>query len=332
MAPTIKEIAKRANVSIATVSRALNDDERVTEETKQLINSISNELNYRPNILARNFVKKKSNIIGLILPEISDEFFTEIIQGIDEITFSFNYFTMVASSHKNKTIVESISTLIGSGMIGGLIILVPFFTEEIKNVLSKPHIPVILICGDSSIIKFDTISIDNYQGSFDLTNYLICSKGYKKVSYISGPLNNIDALLRKKGFQDASRKNNINVKKEWIKEGDFTRQSGETLCREILQGSKKPEIIVAANDMMAVGCYNVIKAHKLKIPADIAVTGFDDILLAKCVEPGLTTVRANIEEVSKTAATMLMNKMKKQLKVESQHIRITTELVIRKSC
>src|ERR1035438_4576295 len=114
MAPTIKEIAKRANVSIATVSRALNDDERVTEETKQLINSISDQLNYRPNILARNFVKKKSNIIGLILPEISDEFFTDIIKGIDEITFSFNYFTMVASSHKNKTIVESISTLIGS--------------------------------------------------------------------------------------------------------------------------------------------------------------------------------------------------------------------------
>ena len=106
MAPTIKEIAKRAKVSIATVSRALNDDERVTEETKQLINSISDQLNYRPNILARNFVKKKSNIIGLILPEISDEFFTDIIQGIDEISFSFDYYTMVASSHKNKTIVD----------------------------------------------------------------------------------------------------------------------------------------------------------------------------------------------------------------------------------
>ena len=332
MAPTIKEIAKRAKVSIATVSRALNDDERVTEETKQLINSISDQLNYRPNILARNFVKKKSNIIGLILPEISDEFFTEIIQGIDEITFSFNYFTMVASSHKNKTIVESISTFIGSGMIGGLIILVPLFTDEIKKVLSKPHIPVILICGDSTIKDFNTISIDNYQGSYDLTNYLICSKGYKKISYISGPLNNIDAFLRKKGLQDACRENNISVEKEWIKEGDFTRQSGETLCREILRGSKKPEIIVAANDMTAVGCYNVIKAHNLKIPADIAITGFDDILLARYIEPGLTTVRANIEEVSKTAATMLMNKMKKQLKKEPQHIRIKTELVMRKSC
>jgi LacI family transcriptional regulator len=332
MAPTIKEIAKRAKVSIATVSRALNDDERVTEETKQLINSISDQLNYRPNILARNFVKKKSNIIGLILPEISDEFFTDIIQGIDEISFSFDYYTMVASSHKNKTIVESISTFIGSGMIGGLIILVPLFTDEIKNVLSKPHIPVILICGDSTIKNFDTISIDNYQGSYDLTNYLICSKGYKKISYISGPLNNIDALLRKKGFQDACRKNNINVEKEWIKEGDFTRQKGETICREILQGSKKPEIIVAANDMTAVGCYNVIKTHKLKIPADIAVTGFDDILLARYIEPGLTTVRANIEEVSKTAATMLLNKMKKQLKEEPRHIRIKTELIMRKSC
>jgi DNA-binding LacI/PurR family transcriptional regulator len=332
MAPTIKEIAKRANVSIATVSRALNDDERVTYETKQLINTISDQLNYRPNILARNFVKKKSNIIGLILPEIADEIFTDIIQGIDEITYSFDYYSMVASSHKNKTIVESISTFMGSGLIGGLIILVPFFTEEIKNVLYKPNIPVVLLCGDSSIKKFDTISIDNYQGSNDLTNYLICSKGYREISYISGPLNNSDAILRKKGFLDACRKNNINIEKEWIKEGDFTRQSGENLCREILQGNKKPGIIVAANDMMAVGCYNVIKAHKLKIPFDIAVTGFDDIQLAKYIEPGLTTVSANIEEVSKTAATILMDKMKKQLKVEPQHIRIKTELVIRKSC
>ena len=332
MAPTIKEIAKRANVSIATVSRALNDDERVTEETKQLINSISNQLNYRPNILARNFVTKKSNIIGLILPEIYDEIFTDIIQGIDEITFSFDYYSLVASSHKNKTIVESINTFLGSGLIGGLIILVPFFTEEIKNVLSKPNIPVVLLCGDSSIKKFDTISIDNYQGSNDLTNYLICSKGYRKISYISGPLNNYDAILRKKGFQDACRKNNLSIGKEWIKEGDFTRQSGENLCREILQGIKKPEIIVTANDMMAVGCYNVIKAHNLKIPTDIAIAGFDDILMAKYIEPGLTTVRTNIDEVSKTAATLLMNKMKKQGKEEPQHIRIKTELIIRKSC
>jgi len=332
MTPTIKEIAKRAKVSIATVSRALNDDESVTKETKQLVMSISEQINYRPNILARNFVKKKSNIIGLILPEISDEFFTEIIQGIDEITFSFNHFTLVASSHKNRTIVESISTFLGNGMIGGLIILLPSFTEEIKKVLTKPHIPVVLISGDTSIKKFDTIGIDNYQGSYDLTNYLIRSKGYRKFSYISGPLNNSDALQRKKGFQDACRKNNINVEKGRIMEGDFTRQSGESLCRELLQESKKPEIIVAANDMMAVGCYNVIKAHKLKLPADIAVTGFDDIQLSKYIEPGLTTVKANIEEVSKTAATLIMNKMKKQLKEAPQQIRIKTELVIRKSC
>jgi LacI family transcriptional regulator len=332
MAPTIKEIAKKAKVSIATVSRALNNDERVTEETKLLIKSISDQLNYRPNMLARNFVKKKSNIIGLILPEISDEFFTEIIQGIDEVTYSFNYFTLVASSHKNRTIVESISTFMGSGMIGGLIILLPSFTNEIKKALQKPTIPVVLISGDSSTKNYDTISIDNYQGSYDLANYIISSKGYRNISYISGPLINIDASQRKKGFLDACRKNNIIVEKEWLKEGDFTRQSGEALCRELLQGNKKPEIIVAANDMMAVGCFTVIKAHKLKLPADIAVTGFDDILLARYIDPGLTTVGVNIEEVSKTAATILINKMKKQLKEEPIHIRIKTDLVIRKSC
>src|SRR3972149_3440992 len=125
MASTVKEIAKKANVSIATVSRALNGDEKVKKDTKELVLLVAKELNYNPNIIARNFVKKSSNIVGLILPNITDEFFSEIIRGVDQITYSRGYYTSVASSHENRSIEETIAAVLGSGLVGGVVVLVP---------------------------------------------------------------------------------------------------------------------------------------------------------------------------------------------------------------
>ena len=124
MASTVKEIAKKANVSVATVSRALNDDAKVKEETKELILSVAKKLNYTPNIIARNFVKQKSTLLGLILPEISDEFYTEIIKGVDEVSYDEGFYTIVTSSHKYESLEDEIITFIRSGLLSGLILLV----------------------------------------------------------------------------------------------------------------------------------------------------------------------------------------------------------------
>ncbi len=331
MAPTIKEIAQKAHVSIATVSRALNNDPRVVEETKNFVIKIADEMNYKPNILARNFVKKKSNIIGLIMPEISDEFFTEIIQGVDEFCFLRGYYTMVVSSHKNRSLTESITTFMGSGLLGGAILLAPTFTKEIKDTLKPYDVPIVLIGAEEFSSKYDVIAIDNYQGSFEITSHLILEKNYKDLAYICGPEDNCDAISRKNGFLDALKMNGIKVNRNWVLPGDFTKQAGSEACRKILRSPKRPQVIVAANDMMALGCYTELREQKLKIPGDMGVVGFDDIFISELMNPGLTTVKVHIGMVGKYAAQTLIGRIEGEGTDKKNSFKIPTELVIRTS-
>lgn len=332
MASTIKQIAKLANVSIATVSRALSDDGKVKSETKKLVLDAARDLNYKPNILARNFVKGKSNIVGLILPDISDEFFSEIIRGVDETSYVHGYYTLVISSHKNRSLVESVHTLMGAGLVGGFIVLVPFMDRKIKEALMHERVPFVIISGSTEIDDYNSVSVDNYKAAYELTEYLITKKGYKKFAHITGPLENNDALLRMEGFLDACLKHNINVLKSWIVKGNFTKESGIEATRKLLELKNKPEVIFAANDWTAVGCYEVIFEKGLKIPRDLAVVGFDDVMISRHLHPPLTTVKVPTSELGQTAANVLINKIHNRNHSAAQSIKIATELVIRKSC
>jgi DNA-binding LacI/PurR family transcriptional regulator len=329
MAATIKEIAARAHVSIATVSRVINKDPRVTEETRAQILKIAERLDYRPNILARSFAQKKSNLIGLILPEISDEYFTEVIKGVDEIAFSQNLYTIVASSHKYKSLEDEVVTFIKNGLISGLILLASNLDDTLLSILSKSHLPVVLINSSNNIKKFDRIAIGDYQGSFSMTTYLIKKKHYNLLAHITGPLDNDDAGLRRKGFIDACKKYGV---KYIIEKGDFSRESGFNACKKLLNNKDRPQVIFAANDMMAIGCYDCIKQMKLQIPQDVGVVGFDDVFVSQYLNPPLTTVRVNIEAVGKKAAELLLKKIQSTNNISSSVINIPTELIIRESC
>ncbi|NWF49694.1 MAG: LacI family DNA-binding transcriptional regulator [Ignavibacteriaceae bacterium] len=328
MSPTIKQIASIAKVSIATVSRVLNNDKRVTEKTRKKILKITEELNYRPNIIARNFVKKKSNLIGLILPEISDEFFTEIIKGVDELTFAHGYYTLVASSHKYESLDQEIETFLRNGLVGGIIILVSSLNDKIKCILKDSRIPVVLISGGSNIDGFDAVSIENYGGAFKMTEYLILKRKYKNLLHITGPQDNDDALLRRKGFEDACKKYNAAFRIEF---GEFTQESGRKICDKLLKSNSLPDVIFAANDMMAIGCYDSIKAKGLTIPDDISVVGFDDVFVSKYISPPLTTVKVQIEDVGKTAAEILMRKVREKNNHKKIISKISTKVIIRNS-
>lgn len=331
--PNIKEIARRAKVSVATVSRALNDDPKVTDETKKLVLRIADELNYRPNIIARNFAKKTSNIIGLILPDITDEFFSELIKGVDEVTYQHNYFTMVISSHRYLQLENTLNSVLRNGLLGGLILLVPTISKNLKTILSQTKIPFVIISGGMHSTDYDVVSVDNYQGAYDMTNYLIKKCGYKKIAHISGPKENDDAKIRVKAFLDACKENDIKVTSKFLVEGDFTRESGLRLGTELLNLKDRPEVIFAANDMMALGCYDAAAKKGLSIPDDIAVAGFDDIFVSQYLNPPLTTVSAQIEDEGKEAAELLIEKIKNKNNptVQTKKVKIATELIIRQS-
>ncbi|MEO8232201.1 MAG: LacI family DNA-binding transcriptional regulator [Ignavibacteriota bacterium] len=332
MTPTIKQIAKKANVSIATVSRALNNDVSVTSETRDKVRRISDELNYKPNLVARNFVKKTSYAIGLILPDISDEFFTDIIRGVDEITYKNGYYTVVASSHKHRSLADSFSTFSQTGLVGGVILLMSEISDDLKSMLDRAKIPVVLIGGGEQDGDFDTVAIDNYQGAFNATEYLIKKKKFRKIAHITGPAENYDAFLRKKGFIDACKKNDVSINKSFIVDGNFTIDSGYHGFIQLYGLQEKPQAIFAANDMMALGCYDAANYFNVKIPDDISLIGFDDIFISKYINPSLTTVRVQIEEVGKAAATLLMERLNSSNGKSHSLIKIPTELIIRNSC
>jgi len=329
MTATIKEIAAKAQVSIATVSRAINRDPSVTEGTRKRILKIAAKMDYRPNILARNLTQKKSNLIGLILPEISDEFFTEVIKGVDEIAFSGNFYTIVASSHKYQSLKEELVTFIRNGLISGLILLASNIDEELISILSKSHIPVVLINSNKKVKKFDRIVLDDYSGAFSMTKYLIKKKNYDYLAHITGPIDNDDAILRRNGFIDACKKFGI---KFIVDKGDFSRESGFNACKKLLSLKNKPQIIFAGNDMMAIGCYDYIKQNNLRIPEDIGIAGFDDIFVAQYLTPPLTTVQVNIEDIGKKAADILLRRIQSSNGIPSAEINIPVKLIIRESC
>lgn len=326
----IKELAVLANVSIATVSRALNGDKKVKPETRQIIESLAKEHNYNPNLLARSFVKKQTNIIGLVLPEISDEFFTEIIRGVDEASYAQDFFCMVASSHANRSIVESILNFMTNGLTGGLIIMLPELSSEIKKVLQNNNLPVVIISGNEKLKSFNTVGFDNFVGSYTIVNHLI-KKGYKRIVHIAGPNNNDDAEKRKAGYLEALADNKIKFDPTWCVKGDFTRTGGMAACKELLKLKKLPDAIFASNDMSAIGCYEVLQQAGLKIPRDIAVAGFDDINLSHFLHPPLTTIKVPISEIGKAAANLVIDLIRSGKSSGEQHINISTELIIRKS-
>jgi len=328
MTITIKELAQKCGVSIATISRAMNDDPKVTPATKEKILTLAKKLNYNSNLLARSFVTKKSNIIGLIMPDIFGEFFMEIIHGVDEVCYLNKYYTMVASSHSKRSSAEAIVDFMSRGIVGGIILMTPSMDDEVKKILRMNHLPIVVISGKRDFEQCDSISVDNYNGAYYLTEYLINVKKVKKIAHISGPLNNNDAIQRQRGFVNALEDNGIKVNKNWIIEGDFTTIGGQAASAKLLKLQDKPEVIFAANDMMAIGCYVTARELSLKIPIDFGVVGFDDIFASQFLNPRLTTARIPIYNLGKEAATTVIKRMNASDTEKFEHIIMPTELII----
>ncbi len=332
MKTTIKEVAEKANVSIATVSRALNNHPKISARTKESILKIAEELNYKPSLTARGLAKKETKIIGLVLPEIQGDFFNEVIKGVDQVAHSGGYHVIVAGSHSERSIVESIMSFMGQSMVDGVILMIPAISDQLKEIISISNTPpIVIINGNHQIEDFDVVYIDNFQGAYSITDYLIKNYGHTKIAHIKGPQKNNDAAERYAGYKAALNDNGIELTDEWIINGDFTIKGGEYACSRLLSLRDKPDVIFAGNDMMAAGCYKVIKAHGLSVPDDIGVVGFDHTFLSEFISPSLTTVHVPILEVGKTAASLLLEKINNK-EHKPKQVKISTGVILGKSC
>jgi LacI family transcriptional regulator len=332
MRVNIHEIARKSGFSIATVSRVMNDKGPVNEITRQKILHIARELNYKPHPIARSLSRKQTDTIGVILPELVDEFFMDIIQGIEEIAHRNNRFIMISTSHSQRDMLQTSLEFMNSGRVDGVILMAPSLQKEISEFYTVSKRPVVFLNCCPALQGIISFSIDNFQGSYSVVQHLI-DHGYKNIAMITGPENNTDALERQRGYEEALIKNEIVINPAHIIPGDFSIRSGYFGFTRLMNQRVKPRAIFAANDMIAFGIYEAAAHSKIQIPGDVAVVGFDDILLSRVVSPRLTTVHVPIVELGSRAMQYLLKMISGEVNgAEPHREELSTGLVIGGSC
>ena len=331
MSTTIKDVASKAGVSIATVSRALNGSPLVTDETRAKVVKLANELKYTPNMMARGLMLKKSETLGVILPDLHGDFFSEVMKGIDEIARQNGYHILVSSSHSDKKEIESMLKVMRSGRVDGLIIMSPHLDSTSLNDYLTDDLPVVLLNCSISEKANESIIIDNFNGANQMVRHLI-KHGHKRIAIIKGEENNFDAEERLKGYRSALYDAGIELNPKLELPGNFNEESGYTAMKKILNLKPRPTAVFASNDAMAIGAISAIQNKGLRIPEDIAICGFDDVPIAKYLKPSLSSVHVPIYDLGTNAALKLFRFIKNENNIQEEKIVLQTTLIVRESC
>jgi len=328
-AVTIKDVAREAGVSVASVSRALNRGEGVTAETGERIRAVAKRLSYVPHAAARSLITRRTHTIGALLPDLHGEFFSELIRGIDLAARARGLHLLVSSSHDG---LEDAAAALQAmqGRVDGLLIMTPRIDADFLQANVPASLPTVLLNSAVQDDRYSVLNIDNVAGAHAMVAHLI-QAGYRRVAQIAGPLHNFDAQQRDLGYRRAMAKFAPGMALDVVA-GDFTEDSGYRAGRALLARESRPEAIFAANDMMAVGCLYALREAGLEVPGDIAVAGFDDIPIARYVTPALSTVRVRIVELGRTALEQLAAQLDGPERPPASNQTLGCEIVIRDTC
>lgn len=328
MEVTIKDIAKIANVSHTTVSRALNDSPFINEDTKTKIKEIANELNYVPNYNAKSLVLHRSYNIGLFFTTISEvtssSFFYETVSGVNSvIKETYNLVVRGLDDYKNFTLVNRKS-------FDGIILMSQSNSDNsFIYYLMEKKIPLVVLNRDIDENSIVNILSSDKKGAYDAVKYLI-ENGHKNIAIIEGKEGFNSTIERKNGFLKALIENKLYINSEYMVSGDFTIESGYSAMKRLLSEKKIPTAVFCSNDEMAVGAMKAVVEAKLNVPGDISIMGFDGGKIGAFLNPALTTVRRPIIEVSKSGAEKLLDIIENN-GAEGEKIYINTELIERAS-
>jgi len=330
---TIKDIAKELNIHHSTVSRALRDHPDISDETKAMVQKIAKEMDYHPDSHARSFRNRRSNIIGVIVPEIKIEFFSTVISGIEEIAYNSGYTIMVSQSNENHDReiinVRALASNLAAGVL--LALAKTTITVEHLDILARRDIPFVLFdrtCEDMS----NTISkvvLDDFAGAFMAVEYLI-KNGKKKIAHFAGSQNISVGRNRLQGYLAALKKYNLPVQENLIITGGFRQDDGIVAYRQLRRAGIMPDAIFAANDAVAIGAYLEIRKDGFRIPDDIALVGFGNFPQSNLLDPPLTTVEQSPYLMGQLSTKMLINKIE-HTQSSSSHEIIKPELIIKGS-
>ncbi|MCT4543412.1 MAG: LacI family transcriptional regulator [Vallitalea sp.] len=313
---TIRDIAMRANVSSTTVSRVLNNSGYVKDTTKKKILNAIKELNYVPNAVARSLSINKTNIIGVMVPDLNNPFFTEVVQGISNVADENDLNIILCDSNENFLEKEiKYLKMLKEQRIRGLIIT-PTSEENKYNsmylsLLEDLGIPIVLVDRDVKHSSFDGVFIDNVKGAHEGTEALIKS-GHKYIAIIAGPNTSKPGRDRLVGYKKALNSYDIPIKDKYIMHGNFKLQSGYELTMKLMEMEVPPTAIFSSNNLMTLGCVKALRRLNLKIPEDIALIGFDEIEIFNILDLNISVISRPTHEMGKLAMKILLEKINKE--------------------
>ncbi|MCT4617973.1 MAG: LacI family transcriptional regulator [Marinisporobacter sp.] len=328
---TIKDIANEAGVSTATVSKILNKkDHNISEKTRKKVLGIIKEKNYIPNTVARSLVTKQTKTIGLVIPDITNPFFPELVRGAEDCASAYGYNIFFCNTDDKIEKEEKYINMLVEKMVDGIIFTQSANNNEEFNHLNQIRKPMVLIDRDIDIPNIKgKVLVDNFNGAYKGVSYLI-RKGYKEIAFISGPFSTKTSLDRLEGYKKALKENDIFFEDTFVVEGEYKEGWGKKAIEILMSKNISFDAVFCANDIIALSAMKFLKEVGMCIPEDVGILGYDDIYMAKLIEPALTTISQPNYKMGYEAVKLLIEIIENG-KAKEPLVRLNTELVVRQS-
>jgi len=329
VATTIRDVARVAGVSVATVSRVLNGHANVTEPTRAHVMGVVAQLRFVPSSAAQSMITRRTHTVGALLPDLHGEYFSELIRGIDLAARARGLHLLVSSSHGDAA--EAAAALRAmNGRVDGLLVMSPHVNADFLWGNVPDDLPAVLMNTRVAGGNHSSFAVDNHGGAYAMVRHLI-ERGHRDIAFVAGPESNFEAQERLAGYRAAIADLLPGGTGERVLQGDFTQESGFRAGSQVVALTNRPSAVFASNDAMAIGCLSALNEAGLQVPQDIALAGFDDIPISRYVNPSLTTVRARITELGGLALERLASAIEEPGRIGAQHQTLRADLIVRQS-
>jgi LacI family repressor for deo operon, udp, cdd, tsx, nupC, and nupG len=329
---SIKDVAKLAGVSTATVSRALANPDKVQAKTRDKVLGAVEQTGYVTNSLARSFRTRRTHTIVVLVPDITNSFFANIIQGIEQVARKNNYRILLGDMQNDPANALAYGEMCAQKQADGLISLcrtIPFPHNKTRKTIDPKWPPLVMACEYDDVIPVPGVGIDNEAAALEGVRYL-AGQGHSQIAYINGPEGSPLCRDRLQGYRAGMAEIGVRSTRDLIYRGDFTLDSGAQAARSICAGKRMPTALFSANDAMAIGALQLLKSRGISVPSDISMMGFDDIKFAAYCDPPLTTIHQPRSEIGALSMQMMLDQLQSKGSA-SRRIHLPHELVVRES-
>jgi LacI family transcriptional regulator, galactose operon repressor len=329
-AATIKRVADRAGVSIATVSRAFADPQAVSDELRARVLEAARLLRYRPSRAARTLRVGTSQAVGVVIPDLQNPFFTDVVRGIDSVLQSAGYTLLLSNADEDAARERDILETFRAEGVAGIIFVPINAARDTYRQLLAPPVHTVAVDRLPSSLRTDLVTVDNVEGTRIGVAHLV-AMGHRDVALLSGPSRHSTAMEREQGYHEALRAAGLPIRSELVYRGDFREGGGYDGIRALMALPRRPTAVFVANNLMTLGALRALHEIGIRIPDDVALVGFDDMPWATSLNPPLTAVSQPAQEIGSSAADLLLDRIARPDRAV-RHLILATTLVVRASC